>query len=392
MTILGDTRHYSCSSCGIRSSILDSLTRCRCLSRNTILPPPHMCSLGAPSQDIAGYPYARTHSGRYGQTAWLQCQHSSLGQDHDTSARPSPRRGRLHSYTPALQTSTDKRRNDTLARLREPSQAPSANANMRARLAVRGYETRNILSAAPSRRLGLSEDQEWTRAGSVQRRDGHDEAARRCGGMHDGAFHPKCECMCMSGVTLINFVVVVVGSLWLTSSHKSTCVSSSAGRSRGGRHRRDNDIEDVLHEDAAAAAAEDTHARLNLWLWLEKGWWRCFRKPGSVHGPLCTVRNPVDQHRPNRCQRDAEEDAQNVARLRVSTSKWHGQQVYSVEISCKCSCVVLTTLISEASNTINLCLLAHHGSLAGYRMMSAQLRPMIAMFNTFQKSFHFSSS
>ncbi|KZP34253.1 hypothetical protein FIBSPDRAFT_942400 [Athelia psychrophila] len=214
-----------------------------------------------------------------------------------------------YAVIPPLADTTDKHRDGSLVRLREPSQTPSAHASMRARLAVRGYETRNILSAAPSRRMGLSEDQEWTRARSVQRRDGHDEAAGRCGCMHDGAFHPKCECMCMSGVTLINFVVdAAAGSLWPTPSHKRPGRPAPKGSGGGGRHGRDmpSRICCTRERDGGGGYA----CSLALVVVIAVGW--------SKRGILCPWSTfhgsqSTDGNHPNRCQRDAEEDAWNGA-------------------------------------------------------------------------------
>ncbi|KZP05042.1 hypothetical protein FIBSPDRAFT_1054320 [Athelia psychrophila] len=109
-----------------------------------------------------------------------------------------------------------------------------------------------------------------------------------------------------------------------------------AGRSRRGRRRRDNDIEGVLHEEAPAAEV-DAHAPLNLRLWdcgwmeqeralvrWEKGWWRCFRSPGSAHLsrfaiPSIGSAQIDDSAMLKRMRRTG-------LRLQIAMSKRHGQQ------------------------------------------------------------------
>ncbi|KZP29205.1 hypothetical protein FIBSPDRAFT_990574 [Athelia psychrophila] len=58
-----------------------------------------------------------------------------------------------------------------------------------------GTEGHNIASAVPSYHLGLSENREYTRAGTVQRCNEHTEMNRRCGGMSEGSAPPESLCM-----------------------------------------------------------------------------------------------------------------------------------------------------------------------------------------------------
>ncbi|KZP02427.1 hypothetical protein FIBSPDRAFT_1055883 [Athelia psychrophila] len=182
--------------------------------------------------------------------------------------------------------------------------------------------------------------------------------------------------------TLINFVVVIAGFLWPTSAHKSIWASNTAREGAGAAGTGVNAIEGVLHEEAPAAEEVDTHARLNLRLcdcgWMEQEGGSCKMRERMAEmlsktwrRPPFTIRNPSIR---------AHIDARRC---------WRGCVERNAGYECR---RVNGTGGCEASNAINLCLLAHHGSLVGYRMVSAQLRPMVAMFDAFQKSFHFSSS